>query len=145
VCLFTAYVGSGSSPLSCGVFLPLLLLQAFPLLIPGRVLVLLPVLCLFTAHVGGGSFPLFCGVFLPLPLLQAFPAPGWWARAPSARASLALPGLFIYSFPGRIPLLPSLELRAPHPLCYLSLLFLLLISQFLFFPCVRFILSRGLC
>jgi hypothetical protein len=33
-CLFTAHVGGGSSPLSCGVFLPLPL-QAFPLLIAG--------------------------------------------------------------------------------------------------------------
>jgi hypothetical protein len=31
-CLFTAHVGSGSSPLSCGVFLSLPLLQVFPLL-----------------------------------------------------------------------------------------------------------------
>jgi hypothetical protein len=42
VCLFTAHVGSGSSPLSCGVFLPLPLLQAFPLLDAGCVLLLLP-------------------------------------------------------------------------------------------------------
>jgi hypothetical protein len=42
VCLFTVHVGSGSSPLSCGVFLPPPLLQAFPLLVAGRVLPLLP-------------------------------------------------------------------------------------------------------
>jgi hypothetical protein len=36
-CLFTVHVGSGPSPLSCGVFLPPLLLQAFPLLVAGRV------------------------------------------------------------------------------------------------------------
>jgi hypothetical protein len=41
-CLFTVHMGSGSSPLSCGVFLPLLLLLAFPLLVAGRVLLLLP-------------------------------------------------------------------------------------------------------
>jgi hypothetical protein len=35
-CLFTAHVGSRSSPLSCGVFLPLQLSQAFPLLVAGR-------------------------------------------------------------------------------------------------------------
>jgi hypothetical protein len=36
-------------------------------------------------------------------------------------------------------------LRAPHPLSHVSLLFLLLITQFLFFPQVEVILSRGLC
>jgi hypothetical protein len=42
------------------------------------------------------------------------------------------PGLFIYSSV-RDSLPPSSVLRAPHPLCYVSLLFLLLITQFLFF------------
>jgi hypothetical protein len=41
-CLFTAHTGSGSSPLSCGVFLPPLLPQAFPLLVAQRVPPLLP-------------------------------------------------------------------------------------------------------
>jgi hypothetical protein len=41
-CLFTAHMGCGSSPISCGVFLPLPLLQAFPLLVAGCVLLLLP-------------------------------------------------------------------------------------------------------
>jgi hypothetical protein len=41
-CSFTAHVGSGSSPLSCGVFLPPPLLQAFLLLLAGCVLLLLP-------------------------------------------------------------------------------------------------------
>jgi hypothetical protein len=36
-CLFTAHVGSGSSPISCGLFLPPSLLQAFPLLVVGHV------------------------------------------------------------------------------------------------------------
>jgi hypothetical protein len=40
--LFTAHRGNGSSPFSCGVFLPLPLLQAFPFLVAGRVLLLLP-------------------------------------------------------------------------------------------------------
>jgi hypothetical protein len=34
-CFFTTHVGSGPSPLSCGVFLPPPLLQAFPLLLLG--------------------------------------------------------------------------------------------------------------
>jgi hypothetical protein len=41
-CLFTAHVVSGFSPLSCGVFLPPPLLQAFLLLVAGRVPPLLP-------------------------------------------------------------------------------------------------------
>jgi hypothetical protein len=35
-CLFTVHVGSGSSLLSCRVFLPLPLSQAFPLLVAGH-------------------------------------------------------------------------------------------------------------
>jgi hypothetical protein len=35
-CLFTAHMGSGSSPLFCGVFLPVPLSQAFLLLVAGR-------------------------------------------------------------------------------------------------------------
>jgi hypothetical protein len=35
-CLFIVHVGSGPSPLSCGVFLPPPILQAFPLLVAGR-------------------------------------------------------------------------------------------------------------
>jgi hypothetical protein len=72
-CLFTAHVGSGSSPLSCGVFLPLPLLEVFPLLITGRCCCSCQPPCLFTAHVGGGSSPLSCGVFLLPPLSQTFP------------------------------------------------------------------------
>jgi hypothetical protein len=42
-CLFTVHVGSGPSPLTCGVFfLPLPLLQAFLVLIAGWVPLLLP-------------------------------------------------------------------------------------------------------
>jgi hypothetical protein len=50
----------------------------------------------------------------------------------------------LFAVPGRIPLPPSV-LRAPHPLCYVFLLFLLLITQFLFFPWMGVGLSRGLC
>jgi hypothetical protein len=41
-CVFIIHVGSGSSPLSCGVFLPPPLLQAFPFLVAGCVSPLLP-------------------------------------------------------------------------------------------------------
>jgi hypothetical protein len=46
---------------------------------------------------------------------------------------------------GRIPFPQSLPLSEPHPLSHVSLLFLLLITQFLFFPWVEVGLSRGLC
>jgi hypothetical protein len=56
------------------------------------------------------------------------------------------PGLFIYSLftvPGRVPFPQSSVLRVPHPLSSVSLLLLLLITQFLFFPWVEVGLSRG--
>jgi hypothetical protein len=65
--------GSGSSPISCAVFLPLPLLQAFLLLITGQCCCSCQPPCLFTVHVGSGSFLFSCGVFLPPPLSQAFP------------------------------------------------------------------------
>jgi hypothetical protein len=88
--------------------------------------------CLFTVHVGGGSSPLSCGVFLPSSLSHAFSllVAG---LVPLLPPSQARPGLFIYSS-GRDSPPPPLVLRATHPLCYVSLLFLLLITQFLFFP-----------
>jgi hypothetical protein len=98
-CLFTAHVGNGSSPFSCGVFLPPPFLQAFPLSrfwLLGMCCCSCWPECLFTAHMGGGSSPLSCGVFLPPPISQAFPllvagcAPRLWP-------SLARPRLFIYS------------------------------------------------
>jgi hypothetical protein len=55
------------------------------------------------------------------------------------------PGLAsLFTVPGRIPLSPSSVLSVPHPLCNVSLLFLLLITQFLFFPRGEVGLSRGL-
>jgi hypothetical protein len=100
--------------------------------------------CLFTVHVGSGSYPLSCGVLLPPPLSHAFPllVAG---RHPLQPEPARLGRACLFSVPGRILLPPSSELRAPHPLCYLSLLFLLLITQFLFFPPVRVVLSWGLC
>jgi hypothetical protein len=96
-CLFTVHVGGGSSPLSCAVFLPPPLLQAFLLLITGRCCCSCRPPCLFTVHVGSGFSLLSCGVFLPPPLSQASPllVAG---RAPRSRWSLSCPpGLFIYS------------------------------------------------
>jgi hypothetical protein len=66
-------VGGGSSPISCEVFLPLPLSQAFLLLITGWCCCSCQLPCLFTVHMGSGSSLLSCGVFLPPPLSQAFP------------------------------------------------------------------------
>jgi hypothetical protein len=72
-CVFTVHVGGGSSPLSCGVFLPLPLSQAFLLLITGQCCCSCQPPSLFTVHVGSGSSLLSCGIFLPPPLSQVFP------------------------------------------------------------------------
>jgi hypothetical protein len=83
--------------------------------------------------------------FPPSTTLTSIPAPGCWVHAPApSGASLARPSLFIYSSGKDSPQPPS-ALRAPHPLSHVSLLFLLLITQFLFFPWVEVSLSMGLC
>jgi hypothetical protein len=51
----------------------------------------------------------------------------------------------LFTVPGRIPFPQSSVLRVPHPLSNVSLLLLLLITQFLLFPRVEVSLSRGLC
>jgi hypothetical protein len=86
---------------------------------------------LFTAHVGGGSSPLSCGVFLPPPLSQAFSLLVAW-HPPGSHWSLSSQARFVYSS-GKDSLRASSELRVPHPIYHVSLLFLLLITQFLFF------------
>jgi hypothetical protein len=73
--------------------------------------------------------------FPPSATLTSFPSPGCWAHAPApAGACLARPGpACLFTVPGRIPFPQSLAFSAPHPLSHVSLLFLLLITQFLFF------------
>jgi hypothetical protein len=100
---------------------------------------------LFTAHVGGGSYPLSCGVFLPPPLSQAFLllVAG---RMPRLLPEPLQPGpACLFTVLGRTPFPSSSALSVPHPLSHVSLLFLLLITQFPFFPRVEVGLSRGLC
>jgi hypothetical protein len=65
-------MGSGSFLLSCGVLLPLRLLQAFLLLITGWCCCPCQPPCLFKVHMGGESSPLSRGVFLPPPVSRAF-------------------------------------------------------------------------
>jgi hypothetical protein len=75
--LFTVHMGGGSSPFSCGVFLPPLLLQAFPLLVAGRAPPLPPSplqpgpVCLFTVP-GGIPLPTFSAQGAPPSLLCVF-------------------------------------------------------------------------
>jgi hypothetical protein len=110
------------------------LLQAFPF--PSTLgevtLHLLSQACVFIySSRGKWVFPPLLWSFPPTATLTSFPAPGCWARAPApTRASLAW--LVYLQFQEGFPS-PPLALRAPHPLCHMSLLFLLLITQFLFF------------
>jgi hypothetical protein len=109
------------------------------------VLLLLPAgMFVYSSH-GKWVFSPLLWSFPPSITLISFPTPGWWVRAPAlTRASLAWPNLFIYSSrKDSVP--PSSALSAPHPLSHMSLFFLLLITQFLFYPQVEVGLSRGLC
>jgi hypothetical protein len=83
--------------------------------------------------------------FPPSTTLTSFPVPGCWVctLAPTGASPACLACLF--TVPGRITFPQSLALSAPHPLSRVSLLFLLLITQFLVFPWVEVSLSRGLC
>jgi hypothetical protein len=125
-------MGSGSYPLSCGVFLPPPLLQAFPLVITGQCCCSCQPPCLFTAHVRSGSSLLSCAVFLPPPLSQAFPLLVAEHSPTATRASLAHLAC-LFTVLGRILFPQSSALSVPHPLSHVSSLFLLLITQFLFF------------
>jgi hypothetical protein len=79
-----------------------------------------------------GLSPLSCGAFLPSPLSQAFLllVAGCMLLLPP---SPARPNLFIYNS-GRDSLPLSSVLMVSYPLSNVPLLFLLLITQFLFFP-----------
>jgi hypothetical protein len=127
---------------SSPVLEPLLQAPPFPSTLGEVVLhLLLRPACLFTVHVGSGSSPLSCGVFLPPPLSQTFLllVAGHMPQVPPSLAWLVY-----LQFQERFSSPPSV-LRAPHPLCYVCLLFLLLIIQFFFFLWVGVGLSRGLC
>jgi hypothetical protein len=115
VCLFTVHVGGGSSPLSCIVFLPPPLSQAFLLLITGWCCCSCQPPCLFTVHMGSGSSLLSCGVFLPPLLSPAFPllVAGHMPHPRSHQSLSGLPSLFIYSpRKGSLPPIFSAQ-RAP--------------------------------
>jgi hypothetical protein len=125
-CLFTVHMGSGPSPFSCGVFLSPPLFQAFPLLVAGQVLPLLPspASLFIYSSCGKWVFPPLLWSFPPTDTFTSFPAPSCWACATAP----AFSGQLVYlQFHEGLPLPPSLALRAPCPLCYMSFLLLLLL------------------
>jgi hypothetical protein len=138
---------------SCGkwVFLPLLwsfpptaTFTSFPAPDYWAVLLLLPATMFIYSLRGNWVFPPLLWSFPPSATLTSFPALCCWACTPApAGAFPALPTC-LFTVLGRIPFPQSLALRVPHPLSHVSLLFLLLISQFLFFPRVEVSLSRGI-
>jgi hypothetical protein len=131
-------------PLLCS-FPPTATFTSFPAPDYWAVLLLLPATMFVYSSRGTWDFPPLLWHFPPSTTLTSFPTPGCWVRAPAlAGASLACPAC-LFTVPGRIPCPQSLVLSAPHPLSHVSLLFLLLISQFLFFPGVEVSLCRGLC
>jgi hypothetical protein len=139
---------------SCGrwVFPPLLCsspptatFTSFPAPDYWVVLLLLPVAMFVYSSRGKWVFPPLLWSFPPSATLTSFPAPGCLAHATvPARGSPARPASLL-TVPGRIPFPQSLVLSVPHTLSCVSYLFLLLITQFLFFPGVEVSLSRGLC
>jgi hypothetical protein len=126
-------------------FPPTATFTSFPAPDYWAVLLLLPAAMFVYSSREKWVFPPLLWSFPPSATLTGFPAPGCWACAPaSTRASPARLAC-LFTVPGRIPFPQSLALSAPHPLSRVSLLFLLLITQFLFFPLVEVSLSRGLC
>jgi hypothetical protein len=124
--VFTAHVGSGSSPLPCGVLLPPLLLQAFPLLVAGCVLLLLPSLAdLFIyssvrdfpspllRHSGHSTLFATCLFFCYCLLFSFFFSffPGWESVCPGGYVDLAQGCLWEYC----VLLSSPCGLRLPKP------------------------------
>jgi hypothetical protein len=128
--------------------MPKPLLQAFPFPSTLGEVTLHPLsrACMFVySSRGKWVFPSLLWSFPPSATLTSFPTPGCWACAPTpAGASPACPAC-LFTVPRRIPFPQSPTLSAPHTLSHVSLLFLLLITPFLFFPQVEVGLSRGLC
>jgi hypothetical protein len=123
----------GLLPLQCS-FLPTTTFTSFPAPDYWAVLLLLPAASFVYRSRGKWVFPPLLWCFPPSATLTSFPALGCWARAPApTRASPARPAC-LFTVSGKIPFPQSLALSTPHPLSHLSLLLLLLISQFLSFP-----------
>jgi hypothetical protein len=109
------------------------LLQAFPFPSTLGEVTLHPLsqACVFiySSH-GKWAFSPLLWSFPPSTAFTSFPASDSWACA--AFPAFSGPAC-LFTVPLGIPLSHCLALRAPHPLCYVSFLLLLLITQFLFF------------
>jgi hypothetical protein len=124
------------------------LLQAFPFPSTLGEVTLHPLswACVFIySSRGKWVFPPVLWSFPSTAAFTSFPTPDCWALLLLSLEPLWPGPACLFTVLGRISLPFSLELRAPHPLCHVSLLFLLLITQCLFFPWVGVGLSRGLC
>jgi hypothetical protein len=119
-------------PLLCS-FPPTATFTSFPSPDYWAVLLLLPAAMFVYSSRGKWVFPSLLWSFPLSATLTAFPllVAG---RSPPLPPEPLLPTRLVYLVPGRIPFPQSSALSAPHPLSHVSLLFLLLISQFLFFP-----------
>jgi hypothetical protein len=131
-------------PLLCS-FLPTATFTSFPAPDYWAVLLLLPAAMFVYSSRGKWVFPSLLWSFPPSATLISFPTPGCWAHAPAPTGASPAHPACLFTVLGSIPFPQSLALSAFHPLSRVSLLFLLLISQFLFFPQVEVSLSRGLC
>jgi hypothetical protein len=117
-------------PLSYGVFLPPPLLQAFPLLIAGPVLLLLLTGMVVYSSRGRWVFPHLLWSFPPSATLTSFPAPGCWVLLPSP----SRPGLFIYSSRRDFPSLLFGAQGAPPSLLCVFIVLIAYYSVSLFSP-----------
>jgi hypothetical protein len=97
------------------------------------VLLLLPAAMFVYSSRGKWVFPPLLWSFPPSATLTSFPAPGCWVCVPAPTRGSPACLACLFTVPGRIPFPQSSALRAPHPLSCVSYLFLLLITQFLFF------------
>jgi hypothetical protein len=130
-------------PLLCS-FPPSATFTSFPAPDYWVVLLLLPAAMFVYSSCGKWVFPPLLWSFPPSTTLTSCPAPGCWARAPTPTRGFLACLACLFTVPGRIPFPQSSALSAPHPLSCVSYLFLLLITQFLFFfPGWRSVCSGG--
>jgi hypothetical protein len=132
----------GLPPLLCS-FPPTGTFTSFPPPDYWAVLLLLPFVMFVYSSRGKWVFPSLLWSFPPPGTLTGFPISGCWAHTPTpSRASPAHPTC-LFTVLEWIPFPQSSVLSVPHPLSRVSLLFSLLISQFLFFPGWRSVCPGG--
>jgi hypothetical protein len=119
--------------------------RSFPAPDYWAVLLLLPAaIFVYSSHGKWVFLPLLWS-FSPSATLTIIPASGCWVHAPAPTRASPAHRACLFTVPGRIPFPQFSALSTPHLLSHMSLLFLLLISHFLFFARVEVSLSRGLC